>query len=382
MSLLLFCVIVIFTGAASATDDQNTLSSDTLDSTSSSQLVDTTSMVQSSNLEETKSQGVYNSQLVTFEKVKYTYTARVSYKVRNKKVYYKSYYKSWYMSGGRWRYTWRYVWKYRWTYTTKYRYETRTAYRYVEKTSDEPTNNRIVTVEISNIDTSTGADVTKNSVLMKHVSRTSVVNKLIQASRKGTPMIRFGNGTGTKVMMISGVHGSEIPPQIAMLNLVNSLMDRNIKGTIYIVPFAIPSSTAKNTRYWNGKNPNSISHIAGTPTYRILNVARLNQVKYLGDFHSSKVGGYPGSNAVFCSKYPVYTSYLMAKYISSQTSSKLLIYATAASEYPGAVEDASNVLRIPAVTCEVLSNHGTVRSGSVTKSFSQMLAFLRYCKIL
>jgi len=381
MSLLLFCAILIFTGVATATEDQNTLSSDTLDSSSSLELEKTGTSVQSSNIEE-KSKGVYNSQLVTYEKVKYTYTAKVSYKVRNKKLYYKSYYKSWYKSWGRWRYKWRYVWKYRWKYTTKYRYETRTAYKYVEKTSDQPTNNRTVTVEISNIDTSTGADVTKNSVLMKHVSRTAVVNKIIQASKKGTPMIRFGDGTGNKVMMVSGVHGSEIPPQIAMLKLVNSLMDRNFKGTIYIVPFAIPSSTAKNTRYWNGKNPNSISHIAGTPTYQILNVARLNQVKYLGDFHSTKKGGYPGANAVFCSKYPVYSSYLMAKYISSKTSSKLLIYATAAMEYPGAVEDASNVLRIPAVTCEVLSNHGTVRSGSVTKSYSQMLAFLRYCKIL
>jgi hypothetical protein len=34
--------------------------------------------------------------------------------------------------------------------------------------------------------------------------------------------------------------------------------------------------------------------------------------------------------------------------------------------------------RIPAVTCEVKSSHGTVASGSVSKSYSQMLAFLKY----
>ncbi len=256
------------------------------------------------------------------------------------------------------------------------------SYRYVEKVSDTPTTNRTVTVEISNIDTSTGGDVTNNSVLMQYISRTDVVNKLIEVSKNGTPMIRFGDGTGTKVMMISGVHGNEIPPQIAMLNMVNYLMDKDIQGTIYIVPFAIPSSTANVARYWNGQNPNTISHIPGTPTYKILNVAKQNKVNYLGDFHSTREGGYPGANAVFCSKYPLYTSYKMAYYISKQTSSKLLVYSTAAMEYPGAVEDASNIMGIPAITCESLSNHGTVRSGSVSRSFYQMVFLARYVKLV
>ncbi|MGC9516814.1 MAG: hypothetical protein ACP5C3_03855 [Methanomicrobiales archaeon] len=390
MSLALLFVIVIFTGAATATEEQTNLDTQNIDSSNISPNDNTDTQVKSSTVEETKSEGVYNSQSVTYEKIKYSYTAKVPYKVKNKKVYYKKYYKKyykrWYKYRGKWRYTWRsvwrYNWKYKWTYITKYHYETRYSYKYIEKTSDTPTTNRTVTVEISNIDTTTGADVTKNKVLMKYVPRTAVVNKLIQVSKNGTPMIRFGDGSGTKVMMVSGVHGSEIPPQVAMLKMVNYLMDRNIQGTIYIVPFAIPSSTAKVTRYWNGKNPNTISHISGTPTNKILKVAKLNNVNYLGDFHSTRVGGYPGRNAVFCSKYPVYTSYKMAYYISTKTSSKLLVYSKAAMEYPGAVEDASNVMGIPAVTCEVLSNHGTVRSGSITKSFYQMLYFLRYGKIL
>jgi hypothetical protein len=195
-------------------------------------------------------------------------------------------------------------------------------------------------------------------------------------------MITFGNGTGPKVMIVAGVHGNELPSQIAILRLINYLNGRSIKGTIYIIPFVAPSSTAANTRFWNGKNLNSVANMAGTPTNQIINKAKQLGVNQLGDFHSSQPGGVPGKNSILCTKSPTYESYNIAYYVSRQSGSALIAANRAGVDYPGAVEDVSNLAGIPAVTCEVLSSHGSVASGSVDKSYSQMIAFLRYRGII
>ena len=74
----------------------------------------------------------------------------------------------------------------------------------------------------------------------------------------------------------------------------------------------------------------------------------------------------------FCTRTPTYGSYVIADYISRQTGSALVAYNQAGVEYPGALEDVTNLAGIPAVTCEVLSPHGTVAAGSVNMSFSQL----------
>ena len=58
------------------------------------------------------------------------------------------------------------------------------------------------------------------------------------------------------------------------------------------------------------------------------------------------------------------------------------MYKKAGTEYPGALEDVSNLRGIPAVTCEVISTHGTLNLSKVNNSFNQMIAFLKYFKIL
>jgi predicted deacylase len=228
----------------------------------------------------------------------------------------------------------------------------------------------------------TGGDVTKNSYIKKNIPKSQLTTKIVALSKKGTPMITIGNGSGPRIMIVAGVHGNELPAQIAAVKLANYLNGKKIKGTVYIVPFVVPSNTAKNVRYWKGKNLNSVSNVAGTPTNKILKLANKLKVNVLGDFHSTKPGGVPGKMAVFSTKKPTYESYNIAKYIKKKTGSALIVYTRAGAEYPGALEDASNLARIPAVTCEVLSSHGTVKSGSVTKSYNQMKALLKYKKII
>jgi predicted deacylase len=217
---------------------------------------------------------------------------------------------------------------------------------------------------------------------MQNIPRNQFIDQIISLARSGTPMITFGDGNGPKVMITVGVHGNELPAQIAVMKLIKYLYGTPIKGTVYVVPFVAPSSTAQNTRLWNGQNLNSIANVAGTPTNHILNLAIQLHVNALGDFHSSQPGGVPGKNSALCTKSPTYGSYVIAEYISRQTGSALMVYNQAGVDYPGALEDVTNLAGIPAVTCEVLSSHGTVAAGSVNMSFSQLSAFLRYYGII
>lgn len=230
--------------------------------------------------------------------------------------------------------------------------------------------------------TGAGGDVTKNSYIKQNIPASQLSTQVTELAKSGTPMITFGDGSGPNVMITAGVHGNELPAQIAAMKMINYLSNHQIKGTIYIVPFVAPSNTAQNTRLWNGQNLNSVANVAGTPTNQIINKAKTLQLNELGDFHSTQPGGVPGRDSVFCTKNPTYESYNIANYISSQTGSAFIVYNLAGAEYPGAVEDVSNLAGIPAVTCEVLSPHGTVAAGSVDKSYNQMMAFLRYKNVI
>lgn len=228
----------------------------------------------------------------------------------------------------------------------------------------------------------TGGNVTGNYYIRQYTPQHSITWEVITAAKNGTPMVVFGNGSGKNVMIVAGVHGNELPPQLAALKLIDYLADKEINGTVYIVPFLIPSSTATSSRYWNGQNPNSIANYKGTPTNRIVQIAKERLIQALGDFHSTQPGGTPGTDAVFCSRTPTYESYKIAYYISKNSPSKLIVYEKAGVEYPGALEDVCNLEGIPSVTCEVLSPHGTVAQGSVDRSFMQMILFLKSYNII
>ena len=109
-------------------------------------------------------------------------------------------------------------------------------------------------------------------------------------------------------------------------------------------------------------------------------MSKRNNIKYLGDFHSTRPGGYPGRLSVLCSEMPCLLSFQMADFIEKETKSTLLSFTKAGSIYPGALEDVFNLAGIPAVTGEAMSPHGTVIPGSVEASLEQMEAFLKFHK--
>ncbi len=233
-----------------------------------------------------------------------------------------------------------------------------------------------------NPQTMTGGEVACNQYIKNHIAKTNISNAVLSLAKFGTPMIILGNGSNPKVMITAGLHGNEIPAQLAAMELINYLNGRKLNGTVYVVPFVSPNGTSQTMRYWNHQNLNSIANREATPSNAIIRSCKEFGVEKLGDFHSTQPGGYPGNYSVLCSKSPEYESYKMADYISSNSNSSLITYDLAGVEYEGAVEDASNLQGIPAVTCEVLSPHGVATEETVNRSFDQMIRFLEYCKII
>jgi len=233
-----------------------------------------------------------------------------------------------------------------------------------------------------NPSTQTRGNILENLVMQEYLSDTQLTRNILYLSRLGTPMIVFGNGSEPRVMVVAGVHGNELPAQIASVRLINYLKDKKINGTVIIVPFVSPISTAKNQRFWNDQNLNTLADKPGTPTFQILKLAKILKIDILGDFHSTQPHADPGRDSVFCSKNPTYESYDLAAYISQQTHSDLIVFENSGIEYKGAVEDTANLAKITAVTCEVLSPHGMAQKETIEKSFLQMITLLKYKNII
>jgi predicted deacylase len=237
-------------------------------------------------------------------------------------------------------------------------------------------------LQIDIINKFAGGDITKNRLLMKYIPKTSLNNQLLLAAKKGTPIVTFGRKNRPGILILAGVHGNELPPQIAAAKLINRLAVEEINVTVHVIPFAIPLSTEKGLRSWKGQDPNRTADLFGTPTNNILSMSKRNNIKYLGDFHSTRPGGYPGKLSVICSEVPCLLSFQMADFIEKETKSTLLSFTKAGSMFPGALEDVFNLAGIPAVTGESMSPHGTVMPGSVDASLEQMYAFLKFHKVL
>ena len=228
----------------------------------------------------------------------------------------------------------------------------------------------------------TGGDVINNSYIREYVPNSSLTSQVFELAKHGTPIIIFGDGSYPRVMISAGIHGHELPAQIASMKLINYLSNTPIKGTVYIVPFVAPSSTAQNIRLWNGMNLNSVANISGTPSNLLIKKAENLHVIVFGDFHSTQPGAVPGRDSILCTKIPTYESFIIANYISQKSESELIWEDVAGKSYPGAVEDNANLAGIPTVTCEVLSPHGIVTPTTIQKSLNQMITLLKYTKTL
>ncbi len=238
------------------------------------------------------------------------------------------------------------------------------------------------TFELKLLSENYGADITKNKVLMTYFNESIFFNFIIRTVKEALPLFKFGEGN-PKVAIVSGVHGNELPPQIAAMFLIEKLFEMpKINGTIYVVPFASPLATKENVRRLKNRDMNRSAHIAGSTTNIIVNAFVDYGIDFVADFHSTALLSNPGYESVFCSINPNLKSKEIANFITESTGSKLISYENAGSSYSGALEDELNIMGIPAVTCEVVSENGAVSRGSINRSRIQMDAFLKLFNII
>ncbi len=230
------------------------------------------------------------------------------------------------------------------------------------------TNNYTITV----IDNNTGGNLTQNTAFTQDIPDTELNNEIFAAAQNGTPMVTLGNGSQPHVMITAGVHGAELPSQIAAIKLIDDLATTKIEGTLYIIPIVAPYDTAANTRLYHGQNLNIITSTPGSPTNIIIQTALKNNVKYLGDFHSSQPNDVPGKNCVLY--YSTNSSYNLSKYVANNTHVPLIEI----TPYSGLLTTVGESDGINSITCEVLSPHGTVKNGSSELAYQYMVSYLEY----
>ena len=232
-------------------------------------------------------------------------------------------------------------------------------------------------LEFDYISNFSGGYVSRNKNLLAELELNDLTQFILEKSVYGTPIFKLGNG-GNKILILSGVHGNELPPQIANVKLLNSLLFEDLRNTLYIIPFASPKSTMNNERTFNGMDLNRSAHINDSLSNLIVRAVENLGIDFVGDFHSTAFNANPGCEAIFTSKSPSAESYLMANYISRDVGSEIISFDYAGSSYKGAVEDVCNLNGVPAITCEVLCPFGNVGAGTVERSFAQMNSFLSY----
>lgn len=232
-------------------------------------------------------------------------------------------------------------------------------------------------LEIGCISDFSGGYISRNRKLLEKLSLTPLTQFILEKSVFGTPIFKLGNG-GNKLLVSSGIHGNELPPQIANVRLLNEMVNKDLNHTIYFIPFASPKSTMNNERTFNSMDLNRSAHINNSLSNLIIKAVAELGIDFVGDFHSTAHNSNPGFESIFSSKSPCPESFLIANYISQDVGSEMIAFDYAGSSYKGAVEDVCNLKKIPAITCEVLCPFGNVASGSVEKSFSQMKSFLSY----
>lgn len=232
-------------------------------------------------------------------------------------------------------------------------------------------------LEFAYITKRSGGYVSRNKVLFSEIELTDLNRFILEKSVYGTPIFKLGNG-GTRVLVLSGIHGNELPPQVANLRLMNTLISKKLAGTVYFIPFAAPAASMFNERTFNMMDLNRSANIKNSISNLIVEAVKDLGIDFVGDFHSTAYNSNPGFESVFSSKSPSAESFLIADYISKDVGSEIISFNFAGSSYSGAVEDVCNLRGIPAITGEVLSSFGSVAEGSVEKSLSQMESFLDY----
>ena len=227
-------------------------------------------------------------------------------------------------------------------------------------------------LEIDYISNFSGGYISRNRNLMEQLELNNLTQLIL-----GTPIFKLGSG-GNKLLILSGIHGNELPAQIANVKLLNNLIGADLFTTLYFIPFAAPKSTMNNERTFNSMDLNRSAHIKNSLSNLIIQKIEELHIDFVGDFHSTARNSNPGFESIFSSKSPSPESFLIANFISKDVGSRIISFDYAGSSYKGAVEDVCNLKGIPAITAEVLCPFANVGRGTVEKSYMQMESFLNY----
>ncbi len=232
-------------------------------------------------------------------------------------------------------------------------------------------------LEMGYISNLSGGFVSKNTHIFNEIELNPLNKFILEKSVYGTPIFKLGDG-GKKILILSGIHGNELPSQIANVRLLNELANKEISDTIFFIPFAAPKASMENRRFFNSLDLNRAAHIENSLSNVIIKKIMELDIDFVGDFHSTAYNSNPGVESIFSTKSPTPESFLIANYIAHDIRCKIISLDFAGASYKGAVEDVCNIKGIPAITGEVLSPFSNVADGSVERSLLQMKSFLSY----
>ena len=166
-------------------------------------------------------------------------------------------------------------------------------------------------LEVSYISNLSGGYVSKNKNLFSQIELTDLNKFILNKAVFGTPIFKLGEGK-SKLLILSGIHGNELPPQIANLQLLNELIDSDLSSTLFFIPFAAPKATMKSERTFNSMDLNRSAHINNSLSNLILKAVLDLGINFVGDFHSTAINSNPGFESIFSSKSPAPESFLIA----------------------------------------------------------------------
>ena len=232
-------------------------------------------------------------------------------------------------------------------------------------------------LEMGYVSNLSGGYISKNAHIFNEIELNPLNRFILEKSVYGTPLFKLGNG-GNKILILSGIHGNELPSQIANIRLLNELVNTKINNTLFFIPFAAPKASMENRRFFNALDLNRAAHIENSLSNVIVKKISELGIDFVGDFHSTAYNSNPGIESVFSTKSPTPESFLIASYISKDIDCKTISLDSAGESYKGAIEDVCNIKGIPAITGEVLSPFSSVADGSIERSLLQMKSFLSY----
>ncbi len=234
------------------------------------------------------------------------------------------------------------------------------------------TSTFMVGYDISIFDSTVGGNVLNNPIIKQNIPKTDLSNQIFQMTKYGSVIVKLGNGNGPKVLISVGVHGNEPQANIAIMKYLEIIKNKQFNGTLYVIPFDIPKNTALNTRYYNGSDPNRIANIKGTPSWKIVQFAKNNGIKYLIDMHS---GGGVGKNGfIYHNAASTQQEKNIVAYIKSKTGCSTGVDK---ADNPGMIRIASHNYGINSITLETERDTTPVNSAAEAE-FKLILAAAEY----